>query len=133
MRRTIRTVASVGLVLFLAGCEDGSGPDRPGTAVVSLVTPNNNDGAVAVTLRGVAFSDVAAASSAYRVYWLLASADEVRVIVVGNIIAGPLFTVQLSDIGRIDDVEAAVTDAATRTDAARDNLTGYGVTLGAGN
>jgi hypothetical protein len=82
-----------------------------------------------VTITGPGVSTVQAVNSSYLLYFRLASDGEMRVIVVGNLVAGPLFSVGVADVGNLGDYVVTVTDVATRADAARASLAGYGVTL----
>src|SRR2546421_11854895 len=79
-----------------AGC--GDHPTVPPTlqvsgAVVSLATPHGDDGGVVVTLNGPDLRTIEVASSSYVLYSLLVSAQEAHVIVIGDVVPGPLFTV----------------------------------------
>jgi len=132
----MRTQRWVGMGLGLAllglgpGCggSDSTGPVA-GTVTVSLVTPNADDGAVLVTLTGPNLATVQAASSAYRVYWRLVSAGEVRAIVVGNLTAGAVLTVNVDDVGKVGQYSGSVVEAASRSDVVRASVAGYGVTF----
>ena len=128
--RAAVALAVAALVLGAAACSDSNGPAVPVTAVAALTTPRTDDGAVLVTITGPGLADVQPANSFYRLYWRLASDSELRVVVVGDVAQGPLFTVSLSS-GRVSQYTATVTDAASRADAAREALSGYAVTLSA--
>ena len=132
----MRTARRIGLGLsFTAlaiglGCGgDGSTGPQAGTAKVALVTPNSDDGAVLLTLTGPGLSNVQPTNPSYVMYVRSASASEVRVILVGNLIAGPVLTVDVDDVGKLGQYHGTVVDAASRSDAARGSTSGYGVTL----
>ena len=123
----------LGLVLLGAGlaCGGGSTGPKAGTATVSLVTPNADDGAVLVTLTGPGLANPQSASSSYHVYWRAVSPGEVRAIVVGNLTAGAVLTVSIDDVGKVGQYAGTVVEAASRNDLVRTSVTGYGVTFAA--
>lgn len=121
-----------GLALLAAGLAcGGSGSTGPvaGTATVSLATPNADDGAVLLTLTGPSFSNPQSGSSSYKVYWRVASANEVHAIVVGDLTAGVVLTVGVDDVGKLGQYSGSVDEAASRTDQVRASVSGYGVTF----
>ncbi len=113
----------------IAGCRESIAPPTPGPVVASLVTPAHDDGAVLVTLTGTTFTDITAASAGYTIYSRVVSATEVRVIVLGNLSAGPLFTAQVPDRRAVHDLSATLQDVANRADAIQPSRTGYAVAL----
>jgi len=88
---SIRTFSAAVLAIALvslANCKaEPTGP-AAGTLVVSLAGPNTDDGAALFTLTGPGIRDAQSANSAYRVYWRLVSATELRLLVVGNLSSG---------------------------------------------
>lgn len=132
----MRTQRWIGMGLNLAllglglGCggSDSTGPVA-GTVTVSLVTPNADDGAVLLTLTGPNLANAKSASSAYRLYWRLVSPGEVRAIVVGNLTAGAVLTVDVDDVGKVGQYNGSVVEAASRSDVVRASAAGYGVTF----
>jgi hypothetical protein len=129
---TMRWVAMGGMALLGAGIACGgdktTGPTA-GTVTVSLVTPNADDGAVLLTLTGPSLSNVQSAGSSYKVYWRVASASEVHAIVVGDLTAGVVLTVDVDDVGKLGQYGGTVDEAASRTDQVRASVSGYGVTF----
>ncbi len=129
VRRSILKLALAALACGTAACTDSTtGPAVPATAVVSLVTPSSNDGALLITLSGPGLSDIQPANSFVRIYWRLVTETEARVVVVGNLTAGPVFTVRLSD-ARPERYTASLGEVADRTNAMREALAGYTLTL----
>jgi len=118
--------------VLAAACRDAVQPPQPGRVVASLTTPARDDGAVLAVLTGTAFGEVLPASTSYRVYWRLASPTEIRVVVLGNIVAGPLFSVTVPDVRQIAALHASVADVAGRADTARTSLSGYALSLAGG-
>lgn len=128
------TGIGLGLVLLGAGLACGGGGStgpKAGTATVSLVTPNTDDGAVLLTLTGPGLANAQSASSAYHVYWRAVSAGEVRAIVVGDLTAGAVLTVSIDDVSKVGQYSGTVAEAASRSDVVRGSTTGYGVTVAA--
>jgi hypothetical protein len=113
----------------LPACGDGTAPPKPGTATVSFVTPNTDDGAVLVSLTGPGVRDAQAASFAYKVYWRVVSANELRLIVVGDLAAGVVATVTVDDVNKIGQYHATMLEVASRADVVRASTTGYSVTM----
>ena len=104
-------------------------PATPGTAVVSFATPNEDDGGLLLTLRGPGLTAVRSSSSEYVVYWRLVGPEEARVMVLGDILPGPLFTVELAAANRLDEYAASIDQVATRNDALRGGASGYELQL----
>lgn len=130
--RQIGLGLSCTLLAFGLGCgDDGSTGPKAGTATVSLATPNADDGAVQLTLTGTGLSNVQSASASYHVYSRVVSPSEVRAIVVGNLAAGAVLTVDLDDVNKLGQYGGTVVDAASRTDVVRGSMSGYGVTFAA--
>jgi hypothetical protein len=125
----------IGLSLALLGvglsCGGASMGPKAGTATVSLVTPNGDDGAVLVTLTGPGLANAQSASSSYHVYWRAVSPSEVRAIVVGDLTAGAVLTVSIDDVGKIGQYGGTVVEAASRSDVVRSSTAGYGVKFAA--
>jgi len=104
-------------------------PPPPGSAIVALVTPNSDDGAVAVTLHGPGISNLANASSGYLFYSRLASDTVARVIVLGNVSAGPIFTFTIAGGAGVSAYTVSIDEVANRADAVRSSLTNYSLTI----
>lgn len=100
-------------------------------ATVALATPNGNDGAIVVTLNGPDVASVQAADSHYVVFTKLVSAQEARVIVIGNLVAGPLLTVRLTHPHALAAYSGSIQQVATRGDSIVANTGGYQLTVSA--
>ncbi|PYO38169.1 MAG: hypothetical protein DMD29_14100 [Gemmatimonadetes bacterium] len=74
-------------------------------------------------------STVQAAGSGSVVFWRLVSPTEVRVLVVGNLGAGPLFSVDVPDARKASEYASAVLEVASRADAILPTTAGYAVTF----
>lgn len=127
------TALGLSLVLLAAGTSCGNNSIAPTeqNLTVSLVTPNGNDGAVLVALFGPAPGDIQTANAAYHVYSLTASPTEVRVLVVGDLVAGPLITLRVDDVSKIGDYHGTVVEVASRSDEIRTTLLEYDLTFAA--
>ena len=106
-------------------------PPPPGSAVVALATPNGDDGALEVTLHGPGISNLASAASGYLFYSRLASDTVARVIVVGNVTAGPLFTFKIAGGASLSAYTATIDQVANRADAVHATLTNYSLSFSA--
>jgi len=122
-------LAVLGLVAALSACGDSTGTGSPGTFLVSLETPNSDDGAVAVTIVGTGLTNVTSVGSSNRLYWRLVSATEMRVLVFGSLAAGPLFSVDVGDVRHPDRYAGTVTEVARRNDEQRGDLVGYTISF----
>lgn len=104
-------------------------PAPPGSAIVGLTTPNSDDGAIAITLHGPGISNLVTASSGYLFYSRLASDTVARVIVVGNVSTGPLFTFKIASGSGVSAYTMNIDQVANRADAVHATLTGYSLTV----
>jgi hypothetical protein len=128
------TRIGLGLALLGAGLACGGGDSigpKAGTATVSLVTPNADDGAVLLTLTGPGLANIQSASSSYHVYWRVVSASEVRAIVVGDLVSGAVLTASVDDVSKVGQYGGTVVEAASRSDVVRGSTSGYGLTFAA--
>ncbi len=136
MKRLAYSMALATMAAILGSCgNDPSGPGggggggNAGTATVSLSSPNADDGAVLVTLNGSGLTNVRPPNSSYQVFWRLASANVLKVAVVGDLADGPLFTVDVPDVSNLAGYAGTVDQAASRTDALRGSLSGYSISV----
>lgn len=100
------------------------------SALVSLTTPNSDDGALVVTVRGPDVTDIQAVSSAHVVYPRYA-AHEAQVVIVGDVAAGPLLTIKLSRGHALSEYSTSIEQVAMRNDSLRASTSGYQVSLSA--
>ena len=96
---------------------------------MSLVTPNSDDGALVVTLHGPGISNLATASSGYLFYSRLVNDTLARVIVLGNVSAGPIFTFKPGASAQMSAYQTTIDQVASRADAVRSALTNYSLTI----
>lgn len=132
-------IAAAGIIVAAAACDDGGiAPVPPGQppaqaigATFSLMTPNTNDGAVIVTLRGPDLSTIQAADSHYILYSRLANSQEARVMVIGNLAAGPILTVRFGGPQSLSAYSGSIQQVATRGDSILGSTEGYQLTVSA--
>jgi hypothetical protein len=127
--------AAIGITCKNEGTAPGT-PDAPApnptSLVVSLTTPNSDDGAIFVTVRGPALATIQSASPDYLVFSHPVSTTEARVIVIGDLTRGSVFTVALAGSAPLSDYSASIGQIATRADVLRPDATGYRMTIAAG-
>ena len=138
-----RIVPLVSAVFVAIACSESKQPTNPNpnpppappppvnSVVVSLTSPNNDDGAVVVTLQGPSVSTLQRSSSGYLLYSRSPGAQETRVIVVGSLATGPLFTFAPAAGANLSAYSATVQQVANRADALRASTTGYTLTIAA--
>jgi len=129
----------VSAVFVAIACSESKQPTNPNpppppplplnSVVVSLTSPNNDDGAVVVTLQGPSVSTLQRSSSGYLLYSRTPGAQETRVIVVGSLATGPLFTFAPAAGANLSAYSATVQQVADRADALRASTTGYTLTI----
>lgn len=133
-------LVALAAIAVAVGCADhptqpNSPPPPPpppsGSAVVSLTTPNTDDGAVVVTLSGPGLKTMQVSSSSNLFFSRAVSDSEVRVILVGNLTAGPLFTFKVADGKQISAYSATIGQVATRSDALQASTSGYKLSIAA--
>lgn len=117
MRRTPSILAAIGVAL-VAGCGNGgndSSAPVPGTLTLTMSTVNNGDGALQIQVGGGPI-DTIEAEAGYVGFSYRTAANGMRIIVAGNIVAGPVATIHVPDIHKAASYVAIVqkgTDANT--------------------
>jgi hypothetical protein len=125
--RRLLCAAALGLVGWLAACEDAVEPPlpQPGSALVALERAAPDDGGMSFTVTGPGIVNARAAGTGYTVYWRLVSSNELRVIVLGRMAAGPLITIDVADLNRLADFQTAVTEVTALSGAPRERSDSY--------
>jgi hypothetical protein len=118
----------VGLALVAAAaigiaCGDSTDPPVPGQLSVTLTTPNTDDGGLLFTVSGPV-SSATTANATHELYWRLAT-GETRVLVFGNLTSGPILTLNVPDIGALEQYSATVLEVADRSNDVRSTVSGY--------
>lgn len=114
-----------------AACADGTIAPSPSPTVLrlDLQTAHADDGAIVIAVHGPDVSSMAPASPGYLSYTRSSAPQETRVIVVGDLKAGPLLTLRIAPGHQLSDYSATIQQVATRTDVLRGDLSGYRVTV----
>jgi len=117
----------VGAAAALGSC---SGPTA-GDLTVSLVTPNSDDGAVLIRVTASESKEVTGASVACggcQLFLEKPSATELRAVITGSLVAGPLVHMSVSDTKSPSAYTVQIQQEASRTYQVRPT-SGYSVTV----
>jgi hypothetical protein len=124
------------MLLFVAtACGDEArvssvevGP-APGLLTVEVTSPNTDDGAVSIALRGEGISSPAAANPENHLIALEVApgSEEVRVAVLGYGVSGTLVQFRVPDVNRLDAYSVDLIEVADEANRPREDLTGYSV------
>lgn len=126
-RRLPRLALLAGLALGLGSC---SGPVA-GELTISLATPNSDDGAILVRVTASASKEITSAAVACtgcRIFMEQPSATELRAVVTGDLVAGPLVRVSVTDTKSPDAYTVQIQQVASRTFQVRPT-SGYSLTI----
>lgn len=123
----MRRATGLALLALLAACGDPPGRPTGGTAVVQLVTPNLQDGALLLRIGGEV-SNVRAVGPGLDVTFSRQGAFT-RVILTGDISAGDILEIDVPDPGQLETYVAVVEQAASRTDYTLFNTGPYRLVL----
>ena len=118
------TAAAVVVSASLA-CGEGTTAPVPGTLVVSVTTPNSDDGAMLFTVEGGGIGKPTAVSSSHVLFFRATGTTSLTAVVVGNIAAGPLLSFEAPDVGLASSYTTTITEVAARDNALRPSLSGY--------
>lgn len=112
--------ATLGLAVALGSCD--SGP-KAGDLAFSLATPNQDDGAIAFRLTTDGVQEIAAVAAACTGCQVFVAdggqGTDVRGILVGDVVAGPVLRVTVSDVKTPGAYTATVLEVAARDYALR--------------
>ncbi len=128
--------ATVALAVSVA-CGDGDGVTDvpvpavpvPGTLVLSLTSPNSDDGAILLSISGGGITAPTVASTSHVLFSRLTGTTSINAVVVGNITAGPLLRFDVPDVGGASAYTGTITEVADRANALRTTLTGYSLEI----
>jgi hypothetical protein len=128
-----KRLSCVGLVLCAAvGCGETSplpAPPTPTALRLELQTPRSDDGALVLTVRGPQLSSLLAASPAYLLYSRPTAADQVRIVVIGDLKGGSLVTMSMAPGHQLSEFSVTIDQIASRSDELRADLSGYQVNI----
>lgn len=127
IRRMMPLALLAGAALALGSC---SGPVA-GDLTVSLVTPNSDDGAVLLKVTASESKEVTGASvvcSGCQIFKEQVSTTELRAVITGNVVAGPLVHVSVTDTRSPSSYTVQIQQVASRTYQVR-STGGYSLTV----
>ena len=130
-RRRWYPIAPVAAALVLAlacGGDDSTGP-AAGTLVVSLTTPNSDDGGILFSVTGGEINTPTELTSSYVVFSRATGLTSINGVVVGDITAGSLATFEVPDIDQASSYTATIIEVATRDNALRESLDDYSLSI----
>ncbi len=119
------------LALLALASESCSGPVA-GELTVALVTPNNDDGAIVVRVTASESKEITGVSLACgncKIFNEQPSTTELRAVLTGDLAAGPLLRVSVTDTREPSSYTAQITALATRTYQVR-SASRYSLTVG---
>lgn len=108
-------------VLALATCRDSVAPPNrlepvPGRLLVEFESPNADDGAAVLFIRGEGIRAATPTTTSYATF--LRTTDSVwRVAVVGNLVSGPVLYLDVDDVNEA--ISGSVVEVATRSNVPR--------------
>jgi hypothetical protein len=120
---------ALALAVGLACGDDGPTEPVPGTLVVSLTTPNSDDGAILFTISGGGVDDPAAVATSHRMFFRTTGTSTTTAVVVGNITSGPLLRFEVLDVGEASSFTGTITEVADRNNELRASLSGYSLAI----
>ena len=109
----MKLVLLLSLVVLAACGGDGVAPPTPGTLSLRLTTPSTSNGALVVVVSGGAVSAVHAAAGLEVVRQ--SDGAGTHIMLVGNVAAGVVATIDVPDISRATAYVAVVEQVADRT------------------
>lgn len=128
---TISTVAAAALLSL--SCDDQPVtepvPPVPGEALVVFDSPNADEGAVLLTVKGPSVPVLRSGSDGYAVFTKTLSDGSARAIIVGHLADGVLVTAGVDDLERLDEYEVTLDQVSSRDSELRTDLTGFSLTL----
>jgi hypothetical protein len=114
--RRVAGILAVGLAAFTVTTCD-SGPTA-GELIISLTSSNADDGAIQFTAKATAPDSIIGATAlctGCQVFTAKVSATELRGVVTGNITAGPLVRIGVTDVNKPELYSASFVAAASKT------------------
>ena len=104
-------------------------PDEPVTLVLSLTTPNSDDGAVMFSISGGGITKPTTENSSHVLFYRAAGATSSNAVVAGDITAGALVRFEVPDVDVASSYSATVTEVAARDNTLRGSLAGYSLSI----
>ncbi len=122
--------AALAALTLSVACGDGGVTEPlPGTLVLSLTTPNSDDGAILLSISGGGISAPTVVSTSHVLFFRSTGTTSINAVVVGTITAGLLLRFDVPDVGGASAYTGTITEAADRANALRTTLTGYSLEI----
>ena len=132
-----RPISAVALALALGlacgGDGDDGGPTNgggPDTLVLSLITPNNDDGAILFTLSGGDIDNPTAVFAADVFFFRSTGATSISAVIVGDISAGAVVEFEVPAGTSASSYTTTITEVADRSNALRGSVASYSLSVG---
>ena len=122
-------VFTLALASTLACGSDEPTAPVPGTLVVTLTTPNADDGAILLSISGGGIDTPTTVATSHLLFQRLTGTSSVNTVVVGNITAGPLLRFDVPNVNDASSYVATITEVADRDNGLRTSLAGYSLSI----
>ncbi len=134
IKRRWYPIAAIACAVVLACQEDATMPGEPtlavpGTLVLSLTTPNSDDGAILFSIAGGEMVAPSAASNSHLLFVRATGGTSINAVVLGDLTQGALMTFDVPDVEKASSYSATVSQVADRNNLLRDDISGYGLAL----
>lgn len=129
MRARVSALALLAVVALVSG--SCTSAPVAGQLTISLVTPNSDDGAVVIRVTAAESKEITSATIACgtcKIFKEQPSATQLVAVVTGNLAAGPLVRVSVSDTKKPDFYTVQITAVASRTYQVR-STAGYSLSI----
>ncbi|MBI4499538.1 MAG: hypothetical protein HY700_00090 [Gemmatimonadetes bacterium] len=126
----LTAIAALALLSLAASCKKDNGPVA-GNLAADLLTPNSDDGAIQFTATATVPNTITGLSSACagcKLFIVKVSDTQYKGVVTGNIAAGTLFQLGVSDTKLPTSYSVKIDNASSRTFVVRGS-SGYSATL----
>jgi hypothetical protein len=103
----------------------------PGTLVVSLTTPNTDDGALLISLEGQGVSNIRALDGGHHLFVQAtdSTATAIRIALIGDRLTGPVLAVDVPDVRRLDSYSATLMQVSDEDNELRSEIGVYELVL----
>lgn len=125
--RTHSLLFLLGSLCVLAGCSHDTNGPTAGILKANLASPSSDDGAVLFTVSGGPVDSVEAGG--HQVYSALLDANNLRVVVMGDLGPGTLATIYIPDNRLASSYTATVNQVAARVSYAQRDPASYSLSL----
>ena len=129
MKRTIVSLGVVAVMILVASCKEGP---IVGEFNVVLTTPNSDDGAIqfiATATDPKTITSATAVCTGCKLFLVKISETQYKGVLTGPILAGPVFSVGVSDSKATSSYGVTVQAVSNRQHVTRGSVTGYSFAL----